>query len=75
MSEQQPSVGRIVHCVDGDGVHRAAMIIAMNKEYVDLTVFESDGTTSFVRESFYDPRGELADSWHWPEYVAPKDTP
>ncbi len=72
--EQQPSVGRVVHYVDADSTHRAA-IITMTSEYlpmtVDLVVFGLIGFTAAVNEPgvWYDSAGVRPRTWHWPERV------
>lgn len=83
MSEQTPSVGRIVHYVSsgdwyGDntwrpGPCRAAIItnvIEPNKAdaYVDLTIFEPNGSCVDGAVK-YDETRTTDETWHWPERV------
>lgn len=72
MAEQQPSIGRVVHFVNGN-THVPALIV--NPEAFDadsksigqgLHVFTMDGDFTTVAD--YDPAGAPA-TWHWPEHV------
>lgn len=81
MSDQIPTVGRIVHYVAADhATHIAAMVLAVrrdssNKYVVDLQLFPSPVETPWVapghivtsvREGEPGPSA-LANTWHWPE--------
>lgn len=79
MSEQQPSVGRIVHYVshgspDGThpaGEHRAAIITEVYGDATDiagLCVLNPNGMY-FQRSARYDATAQQPGTWHWPERV------
>lgn len=80
MSNQVPSVGRVVHFVNGTQ-HIPAIITQVNYA-VDLpeagtgwfgqalTVFPPM-EAPFTTVAAYDPDGASA-TWHWPEFVPPK---
>jgi hypothetical protein len=69
----KPSIGRIVHYVDPDGEHFAAIITGVWTDHcVNLVVFElCDGCPSAVRTSVMFDGGAaapfVARTWHWPE--------
>lgn len=61
------AVGRIVHYVDSEGEHKAAIVTAVHDEQsVNLQVF---GQTEdpFPKCILYSESGVLPRSWHWPE--------
>lgn len=67
----KPSIGRIVHFVVADGLHRPAMIVsAFDGDVVDLHVFKDPGrdvtVSNFQRSVRLDPKFSWG-SWHWPE--------
>lgn len=91
MSEQVPSIGRIVHYVldagPKQGEHRAAVIVRVwgdkPTSAVNLLVFV-DGSNDYYRNQGPEPliiwrtskiRSDDfgLDTWHWPEYVPPKE--
>lgn len=62
-------VGRIVHYVDEDGKHKAAMVTAIHDEAsVSLQVF-GPVPNPFPTVVLYSESGVLPNSWHWPERV------
>jgi hypothetical protein len=70
MEQQQPTVGRIVHYVDGDGNHLAAVIAKVwSPQGVNLGVFSEKGTVSGVTSVTYSENPAVKISWHWPERV------
>lgn len=78
-----PSIGRIVHYVDNDGEHRAAIIVrtypsgnALSPvaEHVGLQVFLLTGTVPLARVEHQEIEGTrrteyTPGTWHWPERV------
>lgn len=87
MTNQIPSVGRVVHYVaygtpGGEfpaGVHRAAIITEIYgpqespSSSVGLCVINPTGL--FFKASIaFDPTGQAPGTWHWPEYVAAKES-
>ncbi|WP_203635195.1 hypothetical protein [Streptomyces sp. SID10815] len=82
MSDQQPTVGRIVHYVSygtpgGEYTSqcRAAIVTAVRDEepvpehgvpYVDLCVLNPTGMF-FNQDCLYDEAAERGGTWHWPE--------
>lgn len=75
MSDQQPSVGRIVHYVafgtpGGEyaaGAHRAAIITEVVGDEVTLHIFNPTGIHfrgGVLRDDSHTPG-----TWHWPERV------
>lgn len=65
MSDQKPSIGRIVHRRTLDGC-RVAIVTAVNTEdSVDITEFGPTGAVPFVRLKFGSEPGTV----HWPERV------
>ncbi len=80
MSEQVPSVGRVVHFVYG-GQHYAAIITAVSSrlfeeggepQYGQTLVVFPPMEPPFATVAEYDPAGADA-TWHWPEYVPPSE--
>jgi hypothetical protein len=74
MTDQTPSIGRIVHYVGGEDREYPAIItrVLHNGERdgcVMLTVFAPKETVPGV-ESRYDPERSHVCSWHWPERVS-----
>jgi hypothetical protein len=78
MAEQVPSVGRVVHFVNGD-VHCAALITDPEPVLPDgdplsggqsLVVFPPN-IESFTNIALFDPAFAPA-TWHWPEHVPAK---
>lgn len=64
-------VGRIVHYVDKDGYHNAAIVTFVGERddgFVDLFVTSVDKHTYFVGDVQMDSGGEC-ETWHWPERV------
>jgi hypothetical protein len=64
------TVGRIVHVVDRDGGHQAAMITEVSpgrcdSKYVALTVFTPMGV-HFLIDAVHD-ESQTPGTWHWPE--------
>lgn len=73
MIDPTPSVGRIVHYVEGLSEEYPAIITRVlangaREGWVVLTVFAPRDTASGI-ESPYDPSAERLCSWHWPERV------
>lgn len=71
MSEQKPSVGRIVHYVStatGNPVCRAAIVTEVRDQRISVQVFLPDA-------AFPDPNVAHSETsheggtWHWPEVV------
>jgi hypothetical protein len=60
-----PSVGRIVHYVNEDGKHRAAVITDVN-DTVELLVLNQGGVTGATADY---SEAHLPGTWHWPERV------
>ncbi len=81
MAQQQvPSVGRVVHYVaygtpGGEfpsGICRAAIITAIPDESHLVSLFILNPTGMFFNEEVrFSPNNEPG-TWHWPEYVPPK---
>lgn len=73
----KPSIGRIVHFVQQDGVHLPAMVISVAKDTaVNLLVFLDQRTyppgfvanyTERHESVHYDEASKLPATWHWPE--------
>lgn len=81
MSEQTPSVGRIVHYVaygtpKGEyeaGAHRAAIITEVqpgNDIVIGLCILNPTGLFFLRNVPYHNPDDNLAGTWHWPEYVS-----
>ena len=68
--QQQPSVGRVVHFVNGDQHVPAIITDPANGLTVHLTVFPV-GEPPFTTLAGYDPNSATA-TWHWPEFVPAK---
>lgn len=63
----KPTVGRIVHYVNENGEHCAAIVAKVwSDTCVNLTLFTPNGGTESRTSASYDelPRSY---SWHWPE--------
>lgn len=67
MSEQKPSVGRVVHFVYGEKHLPAIVTDPANGLTIALTVFMVD-EPPFTIWAGYD-EGGAPSSWHWPERV------
>ena len=73
MSEQTPSIGRVVHFVFGD--RHVPAIITAAAYATDVHGVPMDMLTVFPpgEHPFYDLTGHseqhLPGTWHWPEYV------
>jgi hypothetical protein len=76
MSDQFPSIGRIVHYVGTNGKHYPADICAVRrKNMVDLFVKDSTRRVAeFEYEVLYST-GHEPGTWHWPEYVPAREDP
>jgi hypothetical protein len=81
MSHQHPSIGRIVHYVERGpdhllpGEHRAALITEIiGDDHVNLCVFAPLGVVFHLGVPF-DATGAEPQTWHWPEYVPPREEP
>ncbi len=72
MAQQQPSIGRRVHYLDGT-IHLTADICAVySGQVVDLFVKDQVlGATYFRYAVPFDAAAEGAGTWHWPEAVPP----
>lgn len=73
MGAQIPSIGRIVHYVEG-GIHYAAIVVKVwTEECVNLYVLPNGSdplSVSGVITSVVQSETDKYDrSWHWPEYV------
>ena len=82
MSEQKPSVGRVVHYVaygtpKGEytaGAHRAAIITEVDYDeefhdyFVSICILNPTGLF-FLQGAEYDETGQKSGTWHWPERV------
>lgn len=69
----KPTVGRIVHYVDGDENHVAAIIASVYplSNRVNLAVFDTDGVC-YRAVGIYESQDEKRqDTWHWPEREEP----
>lgn len=69
MSDQVPSVGRIVHFVATNGKHCAAIITDVSAADV-VTLFIMDpilNLAGFMYGVLLDPDATTTLSWHWPE--------
>jgi len=73
MAQQQPSIGRRVHYLDGT-IHLTADICAVYPgQVVDLFVKDQVlGATYFRYAVPFDAAAEVAGTWHWPEAVPPR---
>jgi len=62
-----PTVGRIVHYVDRDGAHLAAIVTEASPDsrYVNLTVFDPIGIHFF--DDVEHDEAQTPGTWHWPE--------
>ncbi len=70
MAQQQPSIGRRVHYLDGT-IHLTADICAVYPDQV-VDLFAKDqvlGVTYFRYAVPFDAAAEVASTWHWPEVV------
>ena len=76
MSNQMPSIGRIVHYVLEDGTHTAAIITAVwGKECINLTAFPANECHLItVTSRMLDEETKNRFTWHWPEVVEDKAT-
>jgi hypothetical protein len=65
----KPSIGRIVHHVNGQGAHEAAIISRVFSDTcVNLHVMQDDDTEPFRRiTSVLQDEIVRPNSWHWPE--------
>jgi hypothetical protein len=88
MSDRQvPSIGRVVHYVaygtpGGEfpaGAHRAAIITevldggpGIGIDSISLCVLNPTGMY-FQRRVAFDSTGQTPGTWHWPEYVPPRE--
>lgn len=69
VSDQTPSLGRIVRYTDVDGTEVPAAIADVHGDgSVDLHVLHP--THGRVPKQTDD--GDVANTWHWPDYVAPR---
>jgi hypothetical protein len=62
--------GRIVHWVDEDGLHNAAIVIDVvhpDRGMAGLTVFRRSGEITVRDEDLFDETTKLPGTWHWPE--------
>lgn len=67
-----PSLGRIVHFVDTDGEHHAAIISHVPERLADdlgvnLTVFWPQGPRATEYFVPFSKGGTAIATWHWPE--------
>ena len=72
MAQQQPSIGRRVHYLDGT-IHLTADICAVYPDQV-VDLFVKDqvlGVTYFRYAVPFDVAAAVAGTWHWPEAVPP----
>lgn len=74
MSEQVPSIGRVVHFIGTNGKHYPADVCDVREDgsVVLFVKDSSDESTYFVYGPTYDPTAEYVVTWHWPEYVPAK---
>jgi hypothetical protein len=64
----KPSIGRIVHFIENNHEHRAAIVTGVDGTDVDLTVFHPGVADPGVSVSVpYDVTRSKKISWHWPE--------
>jgi hypothetical protein len=71
MSEQQPSVGRIVHYVStatGMPVCRAAIVTETRDQRISVQVFLPDSVFP-DRDVAHSETSHEGGTWHWPERV------
>lgn len=67
--EQKPSIGRIVHFVNGSGEHNAAIVVDVyDGGVVHLNVFRRFGGSGFVTCVIYSSEMKPC-TWHWPERI------
>lgn len=65
----KPSIGRIVHFVDAEGEHCAAIITRVwSDDCVNLIYFHDTGSMPYT-SSVQDETATKQCSWHWPEKV------
>jgi hypothetical protein len=65
-----PTVGRVVHFVNGFGEHEAAIVTYVldgSQQMVNLCAFTKDGAPEPHTSASYDGTGAMHYSWHWPE--------
>lgn len=75
MPEQTPSIGHVVHVVLSNGVHVPADICGVQADGT-LDLFIKDHTVHKAHFAFKiaaDPKAKKAGTWHWPEFVPPKE--
>ncbi len=73
MAQQQPSIGRRVHYLDGT-IHLTADICAVYPDHV-VDLFVKDqvlGVTYFRYAVPFGAAVAAAGTWHWPEAVPPR---
>lgn len=68
MSDQKPSIGRIIHFVRGvNGDHTPGIINAVHsEETIGATLFPYNDVPFQVNTILYDEDGTDS-TWHWPE--------
>jgi hypothetical protein len=66
--DQKPSIGRIVHYVDGNQRCNAAIVTRASgvTGSIDLTIFRQDGEVEPIPAILLDT-GRGVSTWHWPE--------
>ncbi len=68
MSQQKPTVGRVVHYVEEGGAHRAAIVTETYGESRAVGLYVFAPSVFFAQSSVpEDQSGEHPGTWHWPE--------
>lgn len=80
MSEQVPSIGRIVHVrtpepMNGQHVHAAIITQVWSDGFVNLMVFPGSGLPLSLGSVYHQSHPQAGERhWFWPPHVPPRST-